>query len=1329
MPVPLEQFVKHLEDSGLLAGDTLGDFLPPKASPRDAEDLARELVRHKKLTKFQAEELYRGKGKSLTLGNYVLMEKIGAGGMGQVFKAEHRRMHRMVAIKLLPAAMTKDQAAIARFEREVTAAARLRHPNIVAADDADQANGVHFLVMELVDGSDLSALVKKNGPLPVDKAVNYVLQAAKGLEFAHAEGIVHRDIKPANLLLDKKGTVKILDMGLARIHGDGGQAELTSTGAVMGTVDYMAPEQALNTKTADARADIYALGCSLYYLLTGKATYDGDTLMAKLLAHRDLPIPDLRAACPQASDRLEAIFKTMVAKKTADRYQTMTAVIADLEGCGGGQTANPPSFAASDTGLTNFLKEIAVAPNSLDRQKSPVRTPRRSWPNLNWQSIARDKRKLLIGGGVLGALVLLAVVFGNLPKKDVKVESGGEQPIAAKPVPRDKPVVAGGKPWESPDFKKWTQRVAGMPAEKQVEAVSQKLKELNPEFDGKLSSGWVESSLPVIQDGNVVELRIFTDKIADLWPIRALSELRGLSCESKQKPGRRLDLSPLSGMKIRTLSCVVAQLDLSTVQGLPLSELACLGGGGITDLTPISGMPFHGLALSGNWDLTNLKPLKGMPLTYLWCDNSQVADLSPLSGMPLKTLICHVTQVADLTPLKDMPLEELYCHQTLITDLSPLAEMKLKKLSFTPSPGLKGLAAIRQMDSLVEIGTAHDKLISSSEFWKQYDAGAFNSADAVKPVTDVSSPEFQKWMKNVQSLRAEDQIEAVRKKLKELNPEFDGKLSWRFWDESSLPVVQDGVVVELMIIPDKVADLSPIRAFSELRLLECWSRQDTAQPLDLSALRGMKIRVLSCFGRHLDFSTVKSLPISELTCIGGRNTDLTMLAGMPLKSFAISGNWDLTNIEPLKGMPLTSFVCDNTQVADLSPLGGMPLTILVCPVTKVADLSPLKGMPLEELYCHQTLITDLSPLAGMKLKKLTFTPNPGLKGLQAIRQMDSLAEIGTAQDKMISSSEFWKKYDAGAFNSPDAVKPVTDVRSPEFQKWMKNVQSLPAEDQIEAVRKKLIELNPGFDGKLTDRWAVSPPAVTNGIVTQMTFVTDQVTDIFPVRALVGLEFLACRGSAPDRGKLRDLSPLKGMTMTHLDLSDNARLSDLSPLNGSRLTHLGCTGTHVTDLSVLRGMALEELWLGSTEVSDLAPLQGMPLKKLMLWGAKVADLSALKGMELRVLNIAGTPVENLLPLKGMPLESLVLNHTPVTDLSPLKGMPLESLNVQSSNVSDLSPLAGTNLNVLIFTPRTITKGIDVIRRMRSLKTIGTLNDEQLPADEFWKKYDAGVFGKP
>src|SRR5262249_49758945 len=158
MPVALNQFVDQLKDTGIIAGDTLNDFLPPNREPKSAEDLARELVREKKLTKYQVTEVSKGKGKSLILGNYLIMDKIGSGGMGQVFKAEHRRMKRIVAVKMLPADVMKESSVIARFEREVRVAAKLSHPNVVTAYDADNVNGVYLLVMEYVDGSDLSAL-------------------------------------------------------------------------------------------------------------------------------------------------------------------------------------------------------------------------------------------------------------------------------------------------------------------------------------------------------------------------------------------------------------------------------------------------------------------------------------------------------------------------------------------------------------------------------------------------------------------------------------------------------------------------------------------------------------------------------------------------------------------------------------------------------------------------------------------------------------------------------------------------------------------------------------------------------------------------------------------------------------------------------------------------------------------------------------------------------------------------------------------------------------------------------------------------------------------
>jgi serine/threonine-protein kinase len=190
------------------------------------------LVQQGRLTEFQSQELLSGSGTPLVLGDYILLSKIGSGGMGQVYKAQHRHMDRLVAIKLLPAAMTRDEPTVKRFQREVKAAARLSHPNIVHATDASVQRGVWYLVMEYITGRDLSNLVKERGPLPVPQALDCLLQAARGLAYAHGQGVIHRDIKPANLLLDEKGTVKILDMGLARLENssDAVDHQLTHTG-------------------------------------------------------------------------------------------------------------------------------------------------------------------------------------------------------------------------------------------------------------------------------------------------------------------------------------------------------------------------------------------------------------------------------------------------------------------------------------------------------------------------------------------------------------------------------------------------------------------------------------------------------------------------------------------------------------------------------------------------------------------------------------------------------------------------------------------------------------------------------------------------------------------------------------------------------------------------------------------------------------------------------------------------------------------------------------------------------------------------------------------
>jgi hypothetical protein len=261
---------------------------------------------------------------------YRVRRLLGEGGMGSVYEAEHCVMRRVVALKVIHRAYTASPAAVERFRREVRAAARLAHPNIVTAHDAEQAGDLHFLVMEYVEGVGLARVVKEHGRLPVTEACEYVRQAALGLQHAHERGLIHRDVKPHNLIRCADSTVKVLDFGLAALAAEQGNG-LTEQNAIMGTPDFMAPEQAEDPRTADARADVYSLGCTLYYLLTASVPYPAATPLLKILAHRERPVPPLRRECPEAPRGLAAVVARMLAKKPADRYQTASEVARALE--------------------------------------------------------------------------------------------------------------------------------------------------------------------------------------------------------------------------------------------------------------------------------------------------------------------------------------------------------------------------------------------------------------------------------------------------------------------------------------------------------------------------------------------------------------------------------------------------------------------------------------------------------------------------------------------------------------------------------------------------------------------------------------------------------------------------------------------------------------------------------------------------------------------------------------------------------------------------------------------------------------------------------------
>jgi len=325
----LDKFVALVGRSKLVDDDRLSEAVDDwkrHATLRqldDARHCAEHFVGTGLLTQWQADKLLDGRHRGFFLGKYKLLDHLGSGGMSSVYLAEHVLMQRRVAIKVLPHNRVGDSTYLARFHFEGQAAAALDHRNIVRAYDLDNEGRIHYLVMEYVEGRDLQAIVEQDGALEFHAAANVVAQAAAGLEHAHQRGLVHRDIKPANLLVDLKGTVKILDMGLAKFTPESRPTPgFAHDDQILGTADYLAPEQAANPRSVDHRADIYGLGCTLYFLLSGHPPFSDGTSMERMAAHQQQMPPSLLLDRPDAPPALVSMCRRMMEKAPDSRFQS-----------------------------------------------------------------------------------------------------------------------------------------------------------------------------------------------------------------------------------------------------------------------------------------------------------------------------------------------------------------------------------------------------------------------------------------------------------------------------------------------------------------------------------------------------------------------------------------------------------------------------------------------------------------------------------------------------------------------------------------------------------------------------------------------------------------------------------------------------------------------------------------------------------------------------------------------------------------------------------------------------------------------------------------------
>lgn len=433
MPAPpklsTETFAGLVKQSGLVDADLLKrtwkELKDQGTSFDDPRKVADELVGRSLITRWQADKLLQGRHKGFFLGKYRLLSHLGSGGMSAVYLAEHVLMRRRVAIKVLPKARVNDSSYLERFHREAQAVAALDHRNIVRAYDVDQEDNIHFLVMEYVPGQSLHELVIKNGPLDCVSAVEYMRQAAEGLSHAHRIGMVHRDIKPGNLLLDEKGTVKVLDLGLARFFDDKEENSLTvkHDEKVLGTADYLSPEQALDSHNVDIRSDIYSLGCTLYFLLSGKPPFPDGTLAQRLMAHQTKQPARIRDKRPDVPESLIAILDVMMAKKPEDRYQTArdtAQALADWLAANGGS-----AWARMNPSVAGTNQSYGGQPGSSsgsnvltgDMAGSPLGQSASS--NASTNSPLADMTQPAPGGGLANPFAAAGSPAANAPLHDI----------------------------------------------------------------------------------------------------------------------------------------------------------------------------------------------------------------------------------------------------------------------------------------------------------------------------------------------------------------------------------------------------------------------------------------------------------------------------------------------------------------------------------------------------------------------------------------------------------------------------------------------------------------------------------------------------------------------------------------------------------------------------------------------------------------------------------------------------------------------------------------------------------------------------------------------
>jgi len=1259
---------------------------------------------------------------------YELLDILGEGGMGTVFRARQTSMDRPIALKMLRPDAAEKKRDRDRFLSEAVATGDLDHPNIIPVYDLGaNESGQLFYAMKEVRGTPWEEVLDGK---PLHENLSILLRVADAVAFAHSRGIIHRDLKPDNVMLGNYGEVMLTDWGLAvSVTEEGKAARLEEGHTVGGTPSYMAPELAAGDITRIGTcSDVYLLGAILFRIVTGHSPHSGDRVMECLrnAANNVIELPEKEAGKTHEQELLD-IARRAMATEPRHRHADVKTFQADVrEYLDHAESITLTEHAAADlekaqqsrnyqdyTDALSGYKQALNLWKANERAQTGLKDAQLAYAHCAFDRGDFDLAHSLLDEGVAAHRSLAKRIDAARRERDAHVKRLRTfKTVAAVSAAAVLVLGIGAFVWIRNEQ-------ARTMAEKHLAAEARAEKLEAEKAASELEQQRLESWIPVCEFD-------FT-KDAELD-----ERFEALRCESISESDRELLPAPDSASIGR--GELIVHGKVRWIGGLAFLRWKEDVGEDMRVEVTVPGDQFFILSVAGD----SLNSYRA------------VFDLYDGSVRP----------VVELDTIAEIDQRMFARSRGKVDKTAKTHVAVLEKAGQTIRVKLDGVTHIEYWDPFPFSGERH-RTFALGAWW----------ADARFKSLRVSrrrSPEVVSALEiGRERMRLRRFAEAERFFREKCSTHADTDMGMEAKFLLGIVLQHQGRDQEALALYEELTDLPPGRVPQQLRLAALnqaahmlVDRKEFEKACDKAA-QAFRInpsapapdtvynRILAHAHNAAEqerdrlLAVMTRLPVEKWELIGIGLTDLPAFAGSPVTSLRVTNN-KIGNLFPLKGSSITHLDCENNDIEDLTPLKGLQLTSLHFKGNKVADLSPLsgkqleslgfggneisdlsplKGMPLRSLYCNDNDIADVAPLKGMPLEHLEFGKNrvsdlAPLKGMP----LQSLHFAGNEIGDLTPLEAMPLKQLDFAWNRVSDLSPLESASLEELNCAENQVTNLAP---LRGMKLRVLDCQ---NNRISDLGPLKGMPLR-----LLTCFENPISDLTPLKGMplrrLNASHTLVRDLSPLEGMnllsaefqdtlVTNLAPLRGLPLQHVDSSYN-RVSDLSPLEGTPieileceyalvtnlaplrgmlLKGLDCAGNSIADLSPLKGMTtLESLQLGDTRVTDLSPLKGLPLVRLIFPYNSVSDLSPLKGMPLARLMFHWNNVSDLTPLRGMPLTGLMIAGNPVADLSSLKGMPLESLACGFTRVTDLSPLRGAPLKWLGATGVPLSReNVDVIK---------------------------------